>query len=147
MRFLHRTGLLVAALALLTGCGGDEPAAPKAEPKPAEPAGALTLKFYADPAKIDEGATHKISCEAEADFCAAVLDQPELQEVPRDTACTMQYGGPQVAGISGTVEGMPVALEFSRANGCEIARWEALEKALGELEKPLELPQAEGGTV
>lgn len=47
-------------------------------------------------------------------------------------ACTEIYGGPQTATVTGTVDGTAVDASFSRANGCEIARWDALVGLLGE---------------
>ncbi|MDR7086443.1 hypothetical protein J2X11_001282 [Aeromicrobium panaciterrae] len=46
--------------------------------------------------------------------------------VPADQACTMIYGGPQVATVVGTYKGIDVDTTFSRTNGCEIDRWEKL---------------------
>jgi hypothetical protein len=43
--------------------------------------------------------------------------------VPKNVACTEIYGGPQVARISGLVNGKRVWATFSRTNGCNIARW------------------------
>lgn len=45
--------------------------------------------------------------------------------------CTQQYGGPQTATVSGSVDGRPVQVEFARTDGCEISRWNALEPLLG----------------
>lgn len=45
--------------------------------------------------------------------------------VPKNVACTEIYGGPQTARVTGTFRGEPVAAEFNRTNGCEIARWDA----------------------
>jgi hypothetical protein len=44
--------------------------------------------------------------------------------VPKDTACTQVYGGPQEADVTGTYRGRPVNAHFDRGNGCEIARWD-----------------------
>ncbi|MFD3993164.1 SSI family serine proteinase inhibitor [Streptomyces sp. NPDC058583] len=44
--------------------------------------------------------------------------------VPPDSMCTMQYGGPATARVTGTWAGRPVDASFSRADGCEIARWD-----------------------
>ncbi|MDO8106420.1 SSI family serine proteinase inhibitor [Isoptericola sp. b441] len=52
--------------------------------------------------------------------------------VPRDTACTQIYGGPQTAHVEGTVDGTPVDADFTRNNGCEINRWNALQPVLGD---------------
>ncbi|MFF8813719.1 SSI family serine proteinase inhibitor [Streptomyces pactum] len=46
--------------------------------------------------------------------------------VPRGTHCTMQYGGPATARVVGVWSGRPVSARFSRADGCEIARWNRL---------------------
>jgi hypothetical protein len=43
--------------------------------------------------------------------------------VPKRTACTQIYGGPEIAHVSGTFNGRPVDTEFSRGDGCEIERW------------------------
>jgi len=45
--------------------------------------------------------------------------------------CTQQYGGPQVAVVSGTFHGRPVHSVFTRTDGCEIARWNAMASLLG----------------
>ncbi|AXK36805.1 hypothetical protein DVA86_33935 [Streptomyces armeniacus] len=50
--------------------------------------------------------------------------------VPKDAQCTMVYGGPVTARVTGTWRGKPVDARFSRANGCEINRWNALVPAL-----------------
>ncbi|WP_369260543.1 SSI family serine proteinase inhibitor [Streptomyces sp. R35] len=46
--------------------------------------------------------------------------------VPPGTMCTMLYGGPATAHVTGTWAGRPVDARFDRTNGCEIARWDAL---------------------
>ena len=45
--------------------------------------------------------------------------------------CTQQYGGPQVAVVTGWFLGREVASQFSRTDGCEIARWRAMAPLLG----------------
>ena len=45
--------------------------------------------------------------------------------------CTQQYGGPQVAEVTGTFHGRQVRAVFRRTDGCEIARWNALSALLG----------------
>lgn len=47
--------------------------------------------------------------------------------------CTQQYGGPQVAVVTGTFHGRAVQASFRRTDGCEIARWKALAPLLGGL--------------
>jgi hypothetical protein len=43
--------------------------------------------------------------------------------VPSGTMCTMIYGGPQRARVTGTFRGHPVRATFNRSNGCEVVRW------------------------
>jgi hypothetical protein len=43
--------------------------------------------------------------------------------VPKGTACTQIYGGPEIADVRGVFRGRRVAAHFSRGNGCEITRW------------------------
>ena len=45
--------------------------------------------------------------------------------------CTQQYGGPQVAVVTGSIDGRPVDVTFRRTDGCEIARWRAMAPLLG----------------
>ncbi|MGW8361697.1 SSI family serine proteinase inhibitor [Streptomyces wedmorensis] len=53
-----------------------------------------------------------------------------FEEVPADALCTQVYGGPALAHVTGTWQGRKVDARFSRANGCEIPRWENLEPVL-----------------
>ncbi|WP_329135897.1 SSI family serine proteinase inhibitor [Streptomyces sp. NBC_00670] len=46
--------------------------------------------------------------------------------VPPDALCTMRYGGPATARVTGTWAGRPVDASYDRRDGCEIARWDAL---------------------
>ena len=52
----------------------------------------------------------------------AGLDRP-FAPVPKDTACTQIYGGPQEARVTGTFGGRRVWVTFRRTDGCEIGRW------------------------
>jgi hypothetical protein len=56
-----------------------------------------------------------------------------LSPAPRaaDQVCTQQYGGPQLATVSGVVDGKPVEASFSLRDGCEIAAWNAAKDVLG----------------
>lgn len=63
--------------------------------------------------------------------CAAVRrNATALQPVRADMACTQQYGGPERARVRGIVDGTDVSAELTRANGCEIARWDSLAPLL-----------------
>ena len=79
-----------------------------------------TLTLTCDPAGGDHPQPQQ-ACDAIAAAGASVFDP-----VPADQSCTMVYGGPQTATITGTYEGKDVDATFSRENGCEIDRWEKL---------------------
>ncbi len=48
-----------------------------------------------------------------------------------DQACTMQYGGPATAKVTGSVDGKEVSASFNRTDGCQIALWDAAKSVLG----------------
>lgn len=45
---------------------------------------------------------------------------------PKDRVCTLIYGGPQTARVRGTIGGTTIDRRFARANGCDIADWDAV---------------------
>jgi hypothetical protein len=51
-------------------------------------------------------------------------------KVPAGAVCTMLYGGPATARVTGVWKGRGVDAVFNRKNGCEIARWKNLEPLL-----------------
>ena len=119
MRF---AAVLVACLAL-AACGEDEE-------EPAAPAGSLAdLTVTVDPDGEGSRPARRatIRCESAEDsaVCRVVAQVPPkaFEPTPGNVACTQQYGGPQTATVEGTLRGDPVSAEFSRVNGCEIARW------------------------
>jgi hypothetical protein len=82
-----------------------------------------TWTLTCDPA----GGTHPDPAAACAALAAA--DDP-FAPVPDDVACTQQYGGPQTATVVGTHRGEPVDAAFSRTDGCQISRWDAVAPLL-----------------
>ncbi|MFF4169769.1 SSI family serine proteinase inhibitor [Streptomyces sp. NPDC001744] len=68
------------------------------------------------------------ACARLAELAAA--DEDPFLPVPEDRLCTQVYGGPVVARVTGSWRGREVDARFSRANGCEIDRWENLEPVL-----------------
>ena len=52
--------------------------------------------------------------------------QNPFAPVQRDAMCTQQYGGPQVALVTGTFRGRALWTQLQRRNGCEIARFKKL---------------------
>ncbi|WP_411149545.1 SSI family serine proteinase inhibitor [Streptomyces sp. A30] len=70
--------------------------------------------------------------------CAAVerntrWGKDAFAPVPGDSVCTMQYGGPATAHVTGTWAGRPVDARFDRSNGCEIGRWDRFVPLLPEV--------------
>lgn len=66
--------------------------------------------------------------------CTALKKNPSLltpAPTKTDQACTLQYGGPQTAKVTGAVDGVEVSLSFSRTDGCQIALWDAASSILG----------------
>lgn len=69
-----------------------------------------------------------------AEACATIKSNPGILSPapPRtDMACTMQYGGPATAKVTGAVDGKEVTAAFSRTDGCQIAMWDAAKNILG----------------
>ncbi|GAA2578957.1 MULTISPECIES: SSI family serine proteinase inhibitor [Streptomyces] len=46
--------------------------------------------------------------------------------VPEGSVCTMQYGGPATARVTGVWAGRPVDVTYDRGDGCEISRWDRM---------------------
>ena len=117
---------------VLFACAALGPAATEAAPRPAA---AVTVTVW--PKGNERGKpsrTWTLRCAPAggtlpnpARACRALLaDRALLRPVPDGTACTQIYGGPQVALVRGRVGGRRVRVTYSRSNGCEIARWNAL---------------------
>lgn len=141
------------ALTVLAGaCGGDDdvPASPTSPPATTEPVREATANLQIDYRHDGAGVSfgYGIECGPEADdvvgdaeraevdaaaACAA-LDEPavvqRLVEGPGDEICTEQYGGDDVADITGTVSGEHVDTTVDRADGCGISDWDDLLDAL-----------------
>lgn len=160
-RHLLLGALAPAALLLLAACAdgsaGTSPTpsvvAPVASPTAGRPLGpAPSVSRSAVPAaagltvEVDatgEGATETwtLTCDPtggthpDPQAACLVLGTAEgraaLEPVPMDTACTQLWGGPQTAHVTGTLDGQAVDATFSRSDGCQIARWDALEPLLG----------------
>ncbi|WP_216822856.1 SSI family serine proteinase inhibitor [Aeromicrobium sp. A1-2] len=129
---------LVAA-GLLSACGaGSSNDSAGSEPAGAGDAGTDATTSLAIVVTPDEGVTPKaytLTCDPDggdhpqAEQACAALDAAGvevLSPVPADQTCTEVYGGPQVATVRGTYDGVPIDATFNRTNGCEIDRWEQL---------------------
>ena len=116
----------VALLLALTGCGSDASA-------PAKPRYDVTITYWPQ-GRGGEARSATLTCDPDGgshpdpgQACDALLRHEDaLDPVPGNVACAQVYGGPQLA----TISGPGVHALFSRTNGCEIARWEALAPVL-----------------
>lgn len=145
--------LALAGFAALAGCGdqqaggssvsssassGSSGSSPSGAATAAPAEGSLTVV-------LDDGGggqrTWELSCSPDgtvtgdhpdaANACAAIAAAKDAwAPVPPDTACTMVYGGPQVATVRGTWGGVDVDARFQRTDGCEIARWDRIAPLL-----------------
>jgi hypothetical protein len=126
---LRPLALLIAVTGIafaVSGCGGEDPRDDFQE-------GDSLLTVTLDPDGPDgpekEMTEKDVSCEDGSDdpACEAIaaLDVAALGPVSPDTACTEIFGGPDTASLKGIIEGEEVDVDLSRANGCEIERFEA----------------------
>ncbi|MFJ8788461.1 SSI family serine proteinase inhibitor [Streptomyces sp. NPDC102462] len=70
--------------------------------------------------------------------CAAVdrnthWGRDPFAPVPQDSVCTMIYGGPATAHVTGSWAGRPVNATYKRSDGCEIERWNRMVPLLPDL--------------
>jgi hypothetical protein len=128
------------AAVLIAGCGetGDAKA-------PARPAGSLALAVRYDDgagrvrsgrltcAPGEQRATGALAGRAPAArLCrqARTIVPLLTRKRPARVACTQIYGGPQTLRVTGTVDGRAVKRRFTRTNGCEIADFDRVARAL-----------------
>ncbi|GAB2833259.1 hypothetical protein KDA82_03285 [Streptomyces daliensis] len=118
------------------------PAAPLPLPTPVErPSDSLTVTVSetGDPA---DARTYTLDCHPaggthpNARAACEQLDgnsrwgQDTFAPTSHGTPCTQIHGGPATAHIEGTWSGRRVDADYDRGNGCEVARWDELDKVL-----------------
>lgn len=120
---MRLAALTLAALAV-AGCGGKGSSEGSTSPT-ADLQISLSVKGTEQPSKL-----WTLHCPAGGtlpDAAAACTKLGEIDDpfapVPKDTACTQIYGGPEIASVSGTFNGQPIDTQFSRGDGCELERW------------------------
>ncbi len=134
MRSAGGAALLLLLLLAPAGCGADADDASN-DGTGGGSAAATSLRIEVRTAADAEPTTLTLTCdptggdhpqaEQACDALAAAGPQV-LEPVPDDQVCTMIYGGPQTARVTGTLDGADVDATFSRADGCEIDRWDTL---------------------
>ncbi|MCW2747989.1 MAG: hypothetical protein JWP10_1131 [Nocardioidaceae bacterium] len=131
-RPLRAASLVIGFALLLGGCvvGGSEDDGGLKPGGPDPAATSLTI--------VTDGVSRTLTCDPPtgshpdpAAACAALIktEASVFEAVPADRMCTAIFGGPQVAKVTGTLDGKEIDASFSRTNGCEIARWDALGDA------------------
>lgn len=121
------------------------PSEPKPSLPPATPGqgnAELSITFQASPEAAPQ--TYTLVCTGgvpaaeskhptAAAACEALKNHPTLltAPIPTDQNCTMQFGGPETATVTGAVDGTEVNRKFDRTDGCQIARWDAASVLLG----------------
>ncbi|GAB4098141.1 serine protease inhibitor [Sinomonas halotolerans] len=146
MKTLVRIAVLaapaLASVLFLAACGSPAPPAGASPSSDGEPTAELTVVVVRAPGEPEQewmltcdglsplpGSTHPTAAEA----CALIHDRPEVLSPPDPhQACTEQYGGPDVARVTGTLRGAPVDRTFDRTNGCGISSWDASIALIGE---------------
>lgn len=159
MNLLLGAGVLLLAVAGCGAeNGGPAPGSTSAAPTPeatagtpeasASPGGGATadsqLTVIVTAGDDVEPVTYELACAAgspvgesalpdPAAACAVLAEHGDLimTEPDPDAMCTMQYGGPETAVVTGTLDGEQINASFSRENGCEIDRWGMFEPLLG----------------
>lgn len=76
------------------------------------------------------GGTHPQAQEACTKLDQGTWGTDTFAATPAGANCTMQYGGPATAHVTGTWNGRPVDATYNRGNGCEISRWDRLVPVL-----------------
>ena len=95
------------------------------------------MKLDADGPGGKPAESAELDCAADeaSGACGLVAELPGDFATPTspDQACTEIYGGPDVVELDGTLNGEQISTALTRANGCEIARFDPFVPILKEL--------------
>jgi hypothetical protein len=119
---------LIAATLAVGGCGADEeqPAASKPAVEESTRLSIEVTGAQAGPLRMALRCGTTAACEN-----VGALEKVVASAEDDTRACTEQYGGPEKARVTGTLDGRPVDVTIGRSDGCQIANYEALFTALG----------------
>ena len=127
-----RGAALAAALAVgLFGCGGDDEST-----APQSSSTELDVSLDVDGPGGEPPREASLSCpDTDSAACDAVAGLPRdpAAPVPPQTACTEIFGGPEVVTLSGTLRGESIDASLTRADGCQIERFNRFTRLLQEL--------------
>jgi hypothetical protein len=120
---MRRFGCLLPALLVLAlaACGDDDE-------RPAGPPDSTELRV-----EVTKAASRPIRMTLR---CGGTCDVVALKDALRkepDRACTLQYGGPEKAHVTGTLDGRAIDVTLDRADGCGIAAYRTLFTAFGRM--------------
>lgn len=133
---MRRLAIVMACLLLVVGCGSPESEPPIAEEEtPKQPRIDLTIEVSegdGTPSRTwtlqcDPNGGNHPDVDAACDALRETTPKEAFGPIPEDQPCTMIYGGPQQAKITGTWDGERIEAQLARTNGCEIDQWDSLE--------------------
>ncbi|MEV4225669.1 SSI family serine proteinase inhibitor [Streptomyces bobili] len=140
----------------VTAHAGSGPARPPLAPPPVRdedrPAAGDHLTVTVRGAGGSADGTFRVRCHPDhgdhpdvSGACAAVdrnarWGKDTFAPVPQGSVCTMRYGGPATAHVTGRWAGRPVDTTFERGNGCHIERWDRFVPLLPEMGRALTRP-------
>jgi hypothetical protein len=117
---------MLVLVAILAACGSateDAGSSAAAPPASTAPPTDLTVTVWADPSTSAAPTVTTVTT------TPAGLTAAKFAPTPAGQPCTMIYGGPGKATVTGTLAGTAVDATFTRSDGCEIARWDAMVDA------------------
>ena len=124
-----RLAIVLAGLLLVAGCGSEEDGEDSARWRlSSRDDRAHRDRLASGTGRPDAGAPGRMPRVRRS---ADELSAQSFAPVPGDMACTAIYGGPDVARVTGTLQGEPVDERFSLEDGCQIARWQRNRALLG----------------
>jgi hypothetical protein len=129
---LRAAAALIAAL-VLAGCGSED----EEDEQTAVAGTSLTITVDPDGEGGESASSAEVTCTEDTATSPCpqltLLEAADLSPVPPDRICTEVFGGPDVATVSGTLNGEEVDAQLSRANGCEIERFDRFTPVLREV--------------
>lgn len=131
--------LFLGAATMLSGCADDGGTGGRSTAPPSSQSPTIDLQVSIRADGASESAHYHLLCigasalgrseHPRAEEACQLLDANPQLLLPHtgegNRACTMQYGGPATADVSGKLQGRTVARSFNLANGCKIADWTA----------------------
>jgi hypothetical protein len=140
---------VAAGFFVLSACAGTPPDSAAAVPSGGDEVRAdltvLIARPYADSLSYTltcgpTGASLEGDADVDPREACAALGRPAVRErliegPPPERACTLIYGGPEQAFVTGTLDGTPVDTRVFRNDGCGISDWDRL---LGDILVPVD---------